>query len=48
MAMAMAEADLSRSPPVSADILEQALMNLDDIMDADNLHSVPAPHYAAG
>ena len=48
MAMAMAEADLSRSPPVSPDILEQALMNLDDIMVADNLPPVPAPHYAAG
>ena len=44
----MAEADLPPSPPVSLDILEQALMNLDDIMVADNLPPVPAPHYAAG
>ena len=48
MAMAMAEADLPLSPPASPGILEQALMNLDDIMVGDTLPPVPGPHYAAG
>ena len=44
----MAEADLPLSPPASPGIIEQALMNLDDIMVGDNLPPVPGPHYAAG
>ena len=46
--MAMAEADLPPSPPASPGILEEALMNLDDIMISDNLPPVPGPQYAAG